>query len=206
MDDAPTTAQFPQQLKAIEAETKALGFTMPGTRKTGALLAALAAAKPGGRLLEIGTGTGLSTAWLLKGMDAAAHLTSIDNDAKLVRVARDHLGGDHRLTLEVVDGAAWLIDAQQAGRGPIDLIFADAMPGKYERFEEAWALLAPGGLYVADDMLPQPNWPDGHVPRVEAFLVDMDARADAQVLRQAWDTGLLIAVKTEKRNPRHAPL
>ena len=193
MDDTPT--KLPPVLKAIEADTRAMGFSMPGTYKTGGLLAVLAASKPGGRLLELGTGTGLSTAWLLHGMSADAALTSIDLDPDLVAVAQTHLGADERLHLEVSDGGAWLKTALANGAGPFDLIFADAMPGKYEFFDEAWALLKPGGVYVADDMLPQPNWPEGHAPRVADFLAAMEARTDAHVLRQAWDTGLLIAVK-----------
>ena len=42
-----------------------------GSGKT-TLLRALAASKPGGALLELGTGTGLGTSWLLEGMDANA--------------------------------------------------------------------------------------------------------------------------------------
>jgi predicted O-methyltransferase YrrM len=37
---------------------------------TGSLLRLLATAKPSGSILELGTGTGLATAWLLDGMEA----------------------------------------------------------------------------------------------------------------------------------------
>ena len=57
----------PDVIEAILSETTALGFTMASEPKTGAFLAALAASKPGGRLLELGTGTGVGTAWLLSG-------------------------------------------------------------------------------------------------------------------------------------------
>ena len=40
------------------SETHALGFNMASEPKVGALLAALAASKPGGRFLELGTGNG----------------------------------------------------------------------------------------------------------------------------------------------------
>jgi predicted O-methyltransferase YrrM len=39
-----------------------------------ALERAVAATKPGGKLLEIGTGTGVGTLWILDGMDQQAHL------------------------------------------------------------------------------------------------------------------------------------
>jgi predicted O-methyltransferase YrrM len=40
---------------------------MPSEPRTGAFLRELCAGKPGGNLLELGTGTGLATAWMLDG-------------------------------------------------------------------------------------------------------------------------------------------
>ena len=59
----------PAALPAILGRTEALAFPMPSEPRTGAMLRVLAASKPRGRLLELGTGTGLCTAWLLDGMD-----------------------------------------------------------------------------------------------------------------------------------------
>jgi predicted O-methyltransferase YrrM len=67
----------------------------------------------GGRLLELGTGTGLGTAWLLAGMDAHARLDTVDTDAAVVAVARRHLAADSRVTFHVADGADFLRDAEQ---------------------------------------------------------------------------------------------
>jgi predicted O-methyltransferase YrrM len=75
------------------------------------MLRSLAASKPGGRLLELGTGTGVATAWLLDGMDARATLVSVDNDAKVQQVAKDILGQDGRLTL-VTGGASEFLRSQ----------------------------------------------------------------------------------------------
>lgn len=77
-DDA--ISRQPAALEAIQRDTAELGFDMASEPKTGAFLAALAASKPGGRLLELGTGTGLGAAWLLAGMDAAARLDTVDAD------------------------------------------------------------------------------------------------------------------------------
>jgi predicted O-methyltransferase YrrM len=46
----------PAGIADIVAETEALSFNMMSEAKVGALLAVLAASKPGGRLLELGTG------------------------------------------------------------------------------------------------------------------------------------------------------
>src|SRR5688500_7831780 len=95
----------PEAFDAILGETDALGFNMVSEPKVGALLAALAASKPGGRLLELGTGTGHGTAWLLSGMDPTSSLDSVDTDPAVVAVAQRHLGSDRRVTFHVMNGA-----------------------------------------------------------------------------------------------------
>ena len=52
----------PPTWREISRLTGAARFGMPSEPRTGALLRALAATKPSGRLLEIGTGTGLARA------------------------------------------------------------------------------------------------------------------------------------------------
>jgi hypothetical protein len=61
----------PKALEAIIVDTRKIGFQAWCGPPVGALLRVMAAMKPGGRLLEIGTGTGVGTCWLLDGMDAA---------------------------------------------------------------------------------------------------------------------------------------
>ena len=112
-------AYEPPALSRIVAEGESLGFRAASERRTGALLRILAASKPGGRLLELGTGTGVGTAWLLGGMDRAARLDTVDRDETVVAVARRHLGDDSRVRFHVADGESWL--GGYAGP-PFDLI------------------------------------------------------------------------------------
>lgn len=183
----------PKALGAIEAGTKALGFDMAIDRDTGTLLSTLAASKPGGRILELGTGTGASTAWLADGMDANSQLLTIDVDEKASAVAQDALAEDTRLTFQIADGVRFL--GTYEGQ-PFDLIFADAMPGKFEALDEALALVAPGGLYVVDDLLPQPNWPENHQTRVDAFIDRMMNEPGFETTYFDWSTGILIAARS----------
>src|SRR5216684_7068393 len=106
MDDA-TNLKPPAAVNAIQRETAAVGFNMAGEPRTGALLRTLAASKPGGAMLELGTGTGLSTAWILDGMDTAATLITVDSEAKYVDIARRHLEHDRRVTFNVEDAATF---------------------------------------------------------------------------------------------------
>lgn len=185
----------PSGFAEIRQASEAMGFSMPSDLQTGALLQTLVATKSEARVLEIGTGTGLATAWLLAGMDAGSSLVSIDTEAHYQAVARQTLGSDDRLTL-VCDDAGTYLDQYDAA--PFDLIFADAWPGKYSHLDAALGTLATGGMYVIDDMLPQPNWPDGHGDNVDRLVAALERRPDLYLVRLAWSTGLLIAVKKER--------
>ena len=187
-----TFKQFPKAIQAIEEATKALGFNMASEPKTGSLLSTLASAKPGGRFLELGTGTGLSAAWILLGMDADATLISVDNDADAQAIAIQQLGTDKRVQFVLEDGATYLQN-NQAER--FDFIFADAWPGKFNHLDEALALLNKGGLYIIDDLLPQENWPEGHAPKVPALMQTLEARDDLNSVRMAWASGIMIVTK-----------
>jgi predicted O-methyltransferase YrrM len=186
--------QPPAALDAIAADTAALGFGMASDPLTGALLRALAASKPGGRFLELGTGTGLSTAWILDGMDRASTLDSVDNDPEAQDIALHHLGNDLRLTLHRTDGATFLHRARDEARG-YDFIFADTWPGKYTDLDVALELVRPGGLYIVDDMLPQPNWPEGHAPKVAALIADLEQRRHFHIVKMNWASGIIIATR-----------
>lgn len=183
---------MPKAYLAIAEETHRLGFTMPSDIQTCALLRTMAATKPDGRFLELGTGSGLSTAWILDGMDSTSTLVSVDHDDTLLAVAGKHLGHDGRLSLAPSDGADWV----SANEGQLfDFIFADTWHGKYLLLDEVLAMLRPGGLYIVDDMLPQPNWPDGHQKKALAFIEQLEGRDDLWVVKQHWATGIIIAVK-----------
>ena len=186
----------PAAVDSILSETSALGFTMASEPKVGALLSALAASKPAGRLLELGTGTGHGTAWLLSGMDQRATLDTVDTDANVVAVAQRNLSADARVTFHIVDGAEFV---QRAPRESFDLIYADAWPGKFSHLDEALALLRPGGIYVIDDLLPQPNWPDGHAPKVPALIDNLEHRSEFVTTRLSWASGLMLVVRGATR-------
>lgn len=191
------TSPQPSVLANILSDTHALGFTMMSEPKVGTLLAVLAASKPGGRFLELGTGTGHGTAWLLSGMDAASCLDTVDTDPDVTAVARRHLDSDARVTFHLMDGATFI---QDAPRGQCDFIYADAWPGKFSHLDEALALLRPGGIYVIDDLLPQPNWPEGHAAEVAALIATLEGMVDFVATRIDWASGLMIAVRKETWN------
>ena len=182
----------PKTLSRIWADTRASGFTMASEPLTCSLLRTLAASKPSARFLELGSGTGLSTAWLLDGMDSGSHLTTVDNDETLLSILKRHLGADARLSVVCADGDEFL----HALRGQhFDFIFADTWSGKYRFLEEALDLLAPSGLYVIDDMLPQPNWPEGHAEKVADLIATLEQLKGFRVTKLSWASGVVLATR-----------
>lgn len=186
---------IPVQYESIAKATKALQFNMASDLYTGSLLKTLVASKPGGRFLELGTGSGLATSWMIDGMDKEARLITVENNELLLNIALEQLKNE-RIAFVLADGYEWI--KQYSGEG-FDLIFADAMPGKYDLFEETIALVKKGGLYIIDDMLPQANWPEGHADRVNQFIAMLEKREDLKLTKMAWSTGIIIVTKVAER-------
>ena len=183
---------FPKAYNDINEATKQSGFTMASDVLTCSLLRTLAATKPSGKFLELGTGTGLSTTWILDGMDKESSLISIDNDDLFLDIAKRFLENDQRLNLISSDGGEWITNNQDKR---FDYIFADTWHGKYLILDEVLSMLNKGGLYIIDDMLPQPNWPDGHQEKAINLASILENREDLFVTKQRWATGIIIAVK-----------
>jgi predicted O-methyltransferase YrrM len=181
----------PTVLAAIERDTAAIGFNLGAQPRTGALLRTLVASKPGGAFLELGTGTGISTARILDAMDTRATLLTVDREAKYVEIARRHLGRDPRVTFRIGEGATFLADPR--GR-QFDLIFADTWPGKFDHLEDALSLLRPGGLYLIDD-LPQANWPQDHAPKVPRLIAELERNPQLVRCKLSWSSGIIIAAR-----------
>lgn len=184
--------QFPEAYIDIDEATKISGFTMASDVLTCSLLRTLATSKPSGKFLELGTGTGLSTSWILDGMDYNSSLISIDDEPAFLEIAKRFLGNDNRLNLIPTDGGKWIEENKQQ---KFDYIFADTWHGKYLLLDEVLSMLNKGGLYIIDDMLPQPNWPDGHQGKAIKLINYLETRNDLFLTKQVWATGIIIAVK-----------
>lgn len=184
--------QFPKAYPGILAATEKMGFPMASDPLTGSLLKTLASSKPNGNFLELGTGTGLSTAWILDGMDNISKLISIDFDPKVLDIAKQYLGFDSRLSLECIDGEKWI--HSHSGE-KFDFIFADTWYGKYLMLKETLELLNSGGFYVIDDMLPQANWPEGHEQKANALFQKLESLPQLNLTSLNWSTGIILATK-----------
>ena len=183
----------PAILNQILSETASAGFQMASEPLTGSLLRTLAASKPKGYFLELGTGR-VSTAWLLDGMDAQSKLITVENNSHIASIAQRYLGQDRRISFHVED-AGILIKHFVKQNQRFDLIFADTWIGKFTQLEDALNLLKPGGFYIVDDLLPQKNWIEGHESNVKQLITDLENRQDLTVSKLAWASGIIVATK-----------
>ncbi|MCU1679125.1 MAG: O-methyltransferase family 3 [Frankiales bacterium] len=148
MTDA-ASRRVPGRAADAAAHALATGFPMSSEQAVGELLRVVAAAVPaGGRILEIGTGTGFGTAWLVDGLGARTdvEVVTVDNDRDRVS-AVEARGWPSCVQFVVGDGLEIL-----ARSGTFDLVFADAPPGKVTGLDRTIAALRPRGVLVVDDM------------------------------------------------------
>ncbi|GAA1648131.1 O-methyltransferase [Catellatospora bangladeshensis] len=127
----------------------------PVAPSAGAALRMLAAACGAKAVVEIGTGTGVSGLWLLRGMRPDGVLTTIDLEAEHQRMARRLFveAGFSSSRARVITGRALEVLPRLAD-GAYDLIFVDADATEYAAFVDAAArLLRPGGLVVLHGVL-----------------------------------------------------
>jgi predicted O-methyltransferase YrrM len=146
----------PELVAAAVARAAAAKFSLSCDPGVGGLLAVLAAHLPAGsRVLELGTGAGVGTAWIVSGLlpRTDVTVTTVERDARTALLASQ---GDWPgfVDLRLADA----LDVLGEG-GTFDLIFADAQGGKWTGLDRTIAALRPGGLLVVDDMTPQPGWP-----------------------------------------------
>jgi predicted O-methyltransferase YrrM len=187
-----SNSALPPALYHIGREAEQLGFLLSSEPLTGRLLRTLAASKPGARFLEIGTGVGYGTCWILAGMDAKSTLVTVERDERVSAVAKKYLGGDPRVTFVSADAEPFLTQIQDVS---FDFIFADTFPGKFYLLEETLSLLNSGGLYIIDDLLAQATWEDGHQANVDRLITELEEREDLQTVKLSWASGLMICTK-----------
>ena len=188
--------EFSHALREISAsiikESLQLGFDMICDVDVANLCTTLVASKQSSKLLELGTGTGLSTAYILAGAGSDAQLDSVDINQAFTAIAQKYLRADKRVVFHTQDAGAFL---ERAGAGEYDFIFADAWPGKYSHLQYSLNVLKKGGIYLVDDMLPQSNWPDGHQKRVDAFLAFFRRLNGYAMNYMNWASGVAVITK-----------
>jgi len=128
---------------------------VPISPGVGSALRFLAAAVAARAVVEIGTGTGLSGLWLLRGMRPDGVLTSIDVDPEHQRIARAAFvsSGHGPSRLRLINGMGLEV-LPRLTDGGYDLVLVDASPTDHPRYlDEALRLLRPGGVLALHGVL-----------------------------------------------------
>jgi len=128
----------------------------------GRLLAVLVAARPRGRIGEIGTGVGVGSAWVVDALGPEASFVTVELDA-------DRAAATDRLFSEFPNVRVLHGDWHELlpPEGPFDLLFFDG--GAWKRLspdevdhesEAALELVAAAGIVVIDDLTPEGLGPE----------------------------------------------
>ena len=141
-------------LAAARARAEEVGVVAIGSG-AGATLRFLASVLDARAVVEIGTGTGVSGLWLLRGMRSDGVLTTVDIEAEHQRLARQSFteAGIPAQRARTIAGAALEV-LPRLTDGHYDLVFCDGDKREYSAYlAEAMRLLRPGGVVAFDNAL-----------------------------------------------------
>ncbi len=178
-----------------------LGLTAV-TPGAGAVLRLLAAAGSAKAVVEIGTGTGVSGVWLLRGMRADGVLTTIDVEHEHQRIARRIFveAGFAASRTRIITGRALDVLPRLAD-GVYDLVFVDADAAEFGACADAaLRLLRSGGALMVNGALAGGRISDPAARDVDTVTIRETVKAIRE--SEAWipalipsGAGLLTAVK-----------
>jgi predicted O-methyltransferase YrrM len=149
-------AYVPEDAVLTDARAKAAELgCVPIGPGVGAALRMLAAILDARAVVELGTGTGVSGVWLLRGMNPTGVLTTIDVEPEHQRAARETFAAEgvppNRTRL--ISGRALEV-VPRLTDGHYDLVLLDADRQELAHYlEEAVRLLRPGGVLAVDNAL-----------------------------------------------------
>jgi len=189
-------------LAAARARSVEIGLPAV-SESTGAALRLLAATAGAKSVVEVGTGTGVSGVWLLRGMRADGVLTTIDLEPEHQRVARlvFREAGMSPSRTRLIAGRALDVLPRLAD-GAYDLVFVDADPTECQAYvAEAYRLLRPGGVLalagaLADGRVPDPTARDPETVALRELVKAIRDGDDWLPALLPLDGGLLAAVKS----------
>ncbi len=141
-------------LAAARSRAAAVGVSPIGSGG-GAALGFLASVIDARAVVEVGTGTGVSGLWLLRGMRSDGVLTTVDIEAENQRLAKQAFteAGIAPQRVRTISGNA-LDVLTRLTDGHYDIVFVDADKQEYgDYLTEALRLLRPGGVVAFDNAL-----------------------------------------------------
>lgn len=188
-------------LTAARARSEEVGVVPIGSGG-GAALRLLAALIDARAVVEIGTGTGVSGLWLIRGMRPDGVLTTVDIETEHQRLARETFNdaGIPAQRVRTIAGAALEV-LPRLTDGHYDLVFADGDKAEYSAYlKEAMRLLRPGGVVAFDnalwhDRVADPSQRDDETVAIRDLGREIAERDDLLGALLPVGDGLLVAKK-----------
>ncbi len=188
-------------LAAARSRAKEVGVVPIGPGG-GATLRFLAAVTEARAAVEIGTGTGVSGLWMLRGMRPDGVLTTVDTEAEHQRLAKRGFteAGIAPQRVRLIPGAALEV-LPRLTDGHYDLVFADGDKLEYSDYlTEALRLLKPGGIVAFDnalwhDRVADPAQRDAETVAIRELCKTVQAHDRLLPLLLPVGDGLLVAKK-----------
>jgi demethylmenaquinone methyltransferase/2-methoxy-6-polyprenyl-1,4-benzoquinol methylase len=182
---------MPSEVQAATTAAANVGFAISCHGDVGRLLRVLAAAvRPDGAILELGTGVGVGLAWIVSGLAGRTdvQVLSVERDPDTAATAVKH-DWPSFVRLEVGDA----LDVLRRG-DHWDLIFADALAGKWEGLDDTIEALGPGGVLLVDDMTP-PIMSEMH--RTKTIEVRHRLLTDPTLVavEMRWSSGVVVCTR-----------
>lgn len=147
-----SNSYIPELVKKTKTLASEFGFTQSCTDEFGRFLYMLIG-QAKGNILEIGTGFGVSTSWIVSSMSASnSSLISIDNQQDYIEAIKPFFSQSN---VEFMS-ADW---KEIINKGPFNFVFADAADAKSTYAQELFKLLRVGGVLIMDDFTPEEYWP-----------------------------------------------
>jgi len=184
------------------ARSRAAEVGVPAIDQTsGALLRLLTSATNSKAVVELGTGAGVSSLWLLSGMPPDGILTSVDTEPEHQRLAKQSLteAGYGPGRARLIAGRALEVLPKLSDRA-YDLIFCDAAREESVHYlEAALRLLRDGGLVVfagalADGRVPDPSARDSDTVAMRELAKVVKEHDELTPSLLPVGKGLLVAV------------
>lgn len=180
----------------VDAKSRAAraGFRLSSEDGVGELLSALASGVPeGGRVLELGTGVGVGLAWIVSGLVGLgrtdAEVVSVESDPRVMALAE---AGEWPAFVRLIEGDSLsVIDSL----GTFDLVFADAMGGKWEGLDRTIAVLRPNGVLLVDDMRPKQSWSDGQRSKIEMVRRTLLGHPELEAIELDVGSGVILCTR-----------
>ena len=168
----------------------------------GRMLQILARAMNAKSVVEIGTGAGVSTTYLLRGMHPHGIITTIDVEAEHHKAAKQTLasGGFAPGRARMITGRALEV-LPRLTDGGYDLVLIDARKSEYPAYlQQSLRLLRVGGMLVIDNALwhgrvPDPAQRDGDTTAIRETLKAVRNNESLTPTLVPSGNGLLVAMK-----------